>query len=468
MLVAGTVVRISVCIPVRDGALYLREALASALEQDAGPLEVVVYDDGSSDGSALVAASLGDRRVRVFQGGRPRGVAAARNACLEAARGDYVAWLDADDAYMPGALARMADLLDRRPELGFVHGAFVVVDDSGRRLPDWPAPFEEETVLPRAAALAELALGNHVVTSSAVMARRDALLRAGRFSERLRTGEDWEMWLRLAVHGDVGYVATPVARYRRHTGSLTGRRAADLRRLADEAAVLRGIAAVAGRAIDPCVWRRAGCALAARWLLCAGEAFTRGARATALAATLQAARAAAGVLPAHEVCVLLAALARGGEYAVYRRSRSLLRRLANEFEDTAAGRKIRALARDDPAWQSELHAIARTVGEVVPRRARVLAVDKWDPTLLHLAGRRGTHFPDRRLLPDGYPRDDPAAVRHLEALRAGLGADYLVFPSAAFWWLEFYGGLRRHLDDTYERVWDDDRCVVYRLAATGA
>jgi len=103
----------------------------------------------------------------------------------------------------------------------------------------------------------------------------------------------------------------------------------------------------------------------------------------------------------------------------------------------------------------------------VPRTAAVAVVDKWDPTLLHLAGRRGWHFPDRRTMPDGYPRDSGGAIGHLEELQ-DRGTRYLVFPSSAFWWLEHYPGLARHLAETGERVWADEGCLIYRLAPAAA
>ncbi|MGB2711213.1 MAG: glycosyltransferase, partial [Conexibacter sp.] len=90
---------VSVCIPVRDQARFLGEAIESALAQDVDGLELLVHDDASADDSARVAAAFrGDPRVRSLRHAHPLGVAGNRNTCLAAARGRYVAWLDADDA----------------------------------------------------------------------------------------------------------------------------------------------------------------------------------------------------------------------------------------------------------------------------------------------------------------------------------------------------------------------------------
>ena len=128
--------QISVCKPVRNGAQYVVEALRSALAQRGRELEVVVYDDGSTDATPAAVASLADERIRYTRGTRRIGVAAARNACLAAARGEYVAWLDADDVLLDGMLDRQAATLDRHPRVGLVHGRAEIVDAAGSRLAD--------------------------------------------------------------------------------------------------------------------------------------------------------------------------------------------------------------------------------------------------------------------------------------------------------------------------------------------
>jgi len=121
-------VLVSVIIPVYDGELYLREALASVLAQTHRDLDVVVIDDGSRDGSAAVALSTGDHRVRVLQ--QPNaGVAAARNAGIAAARGGVLAFLDADDVW---ASHKLATQLPRLTEgVGAVGALMVYLGSSG-------------------------------------------------------------------------------------------------------------------------------------------------------------------------------------------------------------------------------------------------------------------------------------------------------------------------------------------------
>lgn len=106
------------------------------------------------------------------------------------------------------------------------------------------------------------------------------------------------------------------------------------------------------------------------------------------------------------------------------------------------------------------------VSEKLPPGATVLVVSKGDEELVRLDGREGWHFPQAENgTPTGYhPADSRGAIEQLEHLRAK-GAGYLLFPSVAFWWLDYYSDFLRHLDERYTRTWNDERCIIYRLEA---
>lgn len=111
--------------------------------------------------------------------------------------------------------------------------------------------------------------------------------------------------------------------------------------------------------------------------------------------------------------------------------------------------------------------VRRAVRAVLPADSRILVVSKGDPALVDLPGYRSGHFPQA---PDGgyagfHPKDSDAAVEHLTALRTR--ADYLIFPSTSFWWLEHYVGFARHISSRFERVWSDESCVIYALRPNG-
>jgi GT2 family glycosyltransferase len=453
----------TVCIPTRNQARYLGEAVDSVLAQELEDFELIVCDDASKDETQAVLGAFADPRLRRFRNARPLGVAATRDLCVAAARGRYLAWLDSDDAYLPGALARLRDVLDRNPQVGLVHGAFQVIDADGRHLPDWPPPFQADTVEMGIDAFGELLLSNYVRTSTTAV-RRELYERAGSHALGLSFGEDWEMWLQIASISDLAYVADALARcrYHPHSSSATARKEGDALR-SETAVVRRAVARAPGGAPERRSYRRrAYAALAARALFEAGDAFTRGLRWRSLFAALLALRLAPRLAASAPGLLLVANLAAGREYGAYRRSKTLLSRLGRELGGSRFGERVARRAADDDAWLRSLTEIARVVTELVPPAAPVVCVDKYDPTLLHLAQRKGWHFPDRRLMQDGYPATSEEAIAHLSELQSR-GARYLVVPSASFWWLGFYEGLRRHLDSKHARLWSDKRCIVYRL-----
>jgi glycosyltransferase involved in cell wall biosynthesis len=218
----GAPVRVSAVTPVYNRAAYLAEALDSALAQAWDGLEVVVVDDGSTDATPDVLARYGDR-IRTHR--QPNaGQSAAWNRCLEMARGEYVAFLDSDDAWLPGKLARQVPLLDADRGAALLYAGVVYVDGKGAPLPN--ARGAKRT--PSGEVLRDLLADNFMRTPT-VIARREALLAAGGFRPELSHGNDWDMWLRIATRARVILDPVPSARYRLHGEQMV----ADRRKLAE-------------------------------------------------------------------------------------------------------------------------------------------------------------------------------------------------------------------------------------------
>ncbi len=202
--------RVSVIVPCYNTERYLAATLDSALAQDGVTVEVIVADDGSSDGTLDVLARFGER-VRVLRQDH-RGPSAARNACLRAACGEYVALLDADDRFRPGKLARQAAILDARPDVGLVYTGWHVIDADGVPLAQQGWSREEGDVRRR------LLLGN-LAHPVAVMIRRQPIADAGGFDETLQVNEDWDLFIRLALRGmRWACIDEPLCEYRVHGG----------------------------------------------------------------------------------------------------------------------------------------------------------------------------------------------------------------------------------------------------------
>jgi len=204
--------RVSVVIPAYNAAATLPETLASVFAQTFADLEVIVVDDGSTDETPALLAAYGDR-IRVLRKvneGRP---STTRNLGAKAARGELVAFLDADDRWQPEKLARQVALFAANSRLGLVYTAAAVIDASGRVLRVNPCPPGG-----RGQVYPLLAVRNMMVGSS-VMARRAAIAEAGWFDEELTSIENWDLWIRIARRWEVDCVDEPLTLYRVHAGN---------------------------------------------------------------------------------------------------------------------------------------------------------------------------------------------------------------------------------------------------------
>jgi glycosyltransferase involved in cell wall biosynthesis len=249
--------KVSVIIPTFNRGPVLAGAVDSVLAQLVREIEVIVVDDGSTDGTReLVQERYGhERRVRyVYQPNA--GASAARNAGLDLANGAYIAFLDSDDAWKPWHLTLALAVFDRFPEAGllwtqteFVNAEGIVVSSSSLAtlmsayeyftLDDlfaYSSPLSDfEIELPEEARdrrvyvgdiFSPMVMGNLILTSSSVM-RRERLVTVGRFDEGLTVGEDYEFFLRTCRAGPVAFIDVDDVRYRIGTfDKLGGRRSA--------------------------------------------------------------------------------------------------------------------------------------------------------------------------------------------------------------------------------------------------
>ena len=184
---------VSVITPAYNVAWCIARAVDSVLAQDFRAWELIVVNDGSTDGTRARLEGYGGAITVVNQDNR--GMSAARNAGIRRARGTYVAFLDADDWWLPAKLSRQVDLMQNRPEVGFSSTTVRVEDGEGRLLNLWRCPNGSTEIL------ATLFAQNAAIAGgcSAVMVRRDLLDRVGLFDESLRGFEDPDLWMRLAA-----------------------------------------------------------------------------------------------------------------------------------------------------------------------------------------------------------------------------------------------------------------------------
>jgi glycosyltransferase involved in cell wall biosynthesis len=203
---------VSAVIPVRNGAATIVAAVDSALGQEFDrPFEVVVVNDGSTDETRDVLARYRDRIKLIDLPGR--GVAAARNAGILAAQGEYIAFLDADDTWLPHKLARMIAAMDGAPDCVLAFSDLIIVDAAGREI----RPSFVTARHARAPSLSDLLTEWWQIFPSATIVQRSTLARIGGFCERFGVGysaEDVHCWIMAREFGPFRYVSEPLTRYR--------------------------------------------------------------------------------------------------------------------------------------------------------------------------------------------------------------------------------------------------------------
>ncbi|MCU1222648.1 MAG: glycosyltransferase family 2 protein [Edaphobacter sp.] len=208
---------LTVVIPVYNGENFLGETLESVLAQSYPAVEVIVVNDGSTDGTLAVAGEFGDR-VRVLDR-LNSGVSASRNVGISTAATDWVALMDHDDLWEKEHLANLARAIARRPDADVCYsGGRELIPDpaTGVFYPAEVMPFSSEAELPR------MLMERCAFIPSATALRRSTVLAVGGFDSRYVNLQDWELWLRLFHHG-AKFIHTPEVTllYRVHLASRT-------------------------------------------------------------------------------------------------------------------------------------------------------------------------------------------------------------------------------------------------------
>lgn len=223
---------ITVIVPTYNSARFLREALDSILAQTLQPEQIVVVDDGSTDNTAEVVGRYKDRRIQYVR--QPHaGVASARNAGLDAARGDYIAFLDADDRWKSIFLELMHTYLSENPTAASVFGNFVrfqhatgqVLGDQFHLYPEIKRPtLLKDAVyahgrIPKEQAFRALVACQEIPAYTQVMMFRRSMIENVRFEPSLVLGEDTNFALKAFMAGGVIFTDVVLAEVRRHDGN---------------------------------------------------------------------------------------------------------------------------------------------------------------------------------------------------------------------------------------------------------
>lgn len=206
--------KVTIVIPNYNQEQFISQAIQSALSQTMPADEIIVIDDGSTDGSSDVIKGFGDRIRYIWQ--ENKGLAGARNTGIRAAQGELIALLDADDEWLPTYLEKMVGLANHNPEASVYYCRAQAIDVEGRPLPQI---FGGPPLLPEV--LYNTLLRANFIIPSTILMRRSIVIQAGLFDQGLRSCEDWDLWLRLLPTHKIIGINDILVCYRIHGSSLS-------------------------------------------------------------------------------------------------------------------------------------------------------------------------------------------------------------------------------------------------------
>lgn len=214
----------SVMIPTYNCTRYLRETLTSVMAQDPGSalMQIEVVDDHSTDDDPeAVVKELGQGRANFYR--QPKNVGFIRNfeTCLERSRGRLIHLLHGDDYVRDGFYRKLQRAFEIHPEIGAAYCRHIFVDEQGHWQRVSPLEQLESGILSNCL---ERVVVRHPIQAPSIVVRRTVYEKLGGFDRRITcSGEDWEMWVRIASHYPVWFEVEPLAAYRTHSNSLSGR-----------------------------------------------------------------------------------------------------------------------------------------------------------------------------------------------------------------------------------------------------
>lgn len=207
---------VSALIPTYNSGAFICDAVESVLAQTYPLHEIIIVDDGSTDDTHARLLGYGTRIKYIYQPNA--GPPAARNTGLSHVTGDFIALLDSDDLWVPEKLALQMNYFEKHPACGLVYSDMKTFDASG--IIEESVKISRKLTLPSGRVFSQL-FDETLFQTSAVVIRKECVDAIGGFDTKLRMGDDYEYFLRIARHYELGYVDRPLVLYRQHSGQGT-------------------------------------------------------------------------------------------------------------------------------------------------------------------------------------------------------------------------------------------------------
>ena len=219
--------RVSVIIPLYNSNPFIMETLDSVLSQSYEDMEVITVDDGSSDNTGDLVRSRGDKRL-VYIRQDNAGISAARNRGLSVAKGEYIAFIDHDDKWLPGKIAKQMALFNSQKDLGLVYSDAYIVNAAGQR----GGTFFKISK-PHCGMVFEYMMNGNFIPVLTAVIKKSITEKTGYFDQRYKIAEDWDYFIRVSKICPVSFVDAPLAEYRVHASSFSRNRVLMLEEVID-------------------------------------------------------------------------------------------------------------------------------------------------------------------------------------------------------------------------------------------
>jgi glycosyltransferase involved in cell wall biosynthesis len=196
--------KISLIIPTYNCASYLKRCIISALEQTYDNMEIIVVDDGSTDNTKNIVQSFGDSVHYIYQ--ENRGLAGARNTGIKASKGQYLAFLDADDCFDKENIKVKTSYLEEHPQIDWVFSDWDEVDEEGNFLARGSIKWSYAKKQLKDRLFEELIYNRNFISPVTIMIKKAAMEKAGYFDPDVICQEDWDLWLRISLKHPAHYI----------------------------------------------------------------------------------------------------------------------------------------------------------------------------------------------------------------------------------------------------------------------
>jgi len=205
---------VSVVITTHNRKEMLRRAVGSVLDQTFTDFEIIIVDDHSTDGTSPESIGHDDSRIRYVRNEECRGANYSRNVGINASRGEFVCILDDDDEWLPSKLEKQVSKIQGGPDsIGLVYSGFYYVTEDGSIAVEAKPQYRGD--------VKKALIERCIFGALTVMVRKEAIIKAGLYDERMRSCQDWDMWIRVSELCEVDFIDEPLAKYHVHSGQIS-------------------------------------------------------------------------------------------------------------------------------------------------------------------------------------------------------------------------------------------------------